>query len=64
MTDYEIMLETEYVTLCGCLNKLRKCGMAKRHLTFITNRILQVEDSLKHILCGNKWTDKQEDRNG
>jgi hypothetical protein len=49
MTDYELILHCEMSVLCRTLNTLRKTTCAKHHLMFITNRILQIEDTLKYI---------------
>ena len=49
MTDYELILESRYATLCNMLNKLMGAKIDKRHLSFITTEILQVESSLRYF---------------
>lgn len=57
MEEYEKMLLTEYAAMCWSLNMMRKAGIAKHKLSVFTNRILQIESSLKHLGENNEATD-------
>lgn len=57
MEEYEKMLLTEYAAMCWSLNMMRKAGIAKHKLSVFTNRILQIESSLKHLGEKNETAD-------
>lgn len=49
MNRYELILLTEMAAMCWSLNMMREAGIAQHKLSVFTNRILQIESSLKYI---------------
>lgn len=49
MNRYELILLVEMSCMCWSLNMMREAKVAKHKLTMFTNRILQIENTLRYI---------------